>query len=121
MHILDIYGTATGARVNRRKSVLICLESLVGARVPDTLAYLKTLGEGEYATILGVPFWEGPDDDTFGERLYAKLKKKVAAWKRVQNLSIHGRTLLASELYIAAYGTPRYWLSTSSVGYMFEG
>ena len=111
MHILETYGSATGARVNKRKSVLIRMGSLVGARVPDTLAYLKTLGEGEYATILGVPFWEGPEDDTFWERLYAKLKKKVAAWKGVQNLSIHGRTLLVNFII---YGTPRYWLSTST-------
>ena len=55
--------------------------SLTGAQVPETLVYLKTLGEGEFATILGVPFWEGLENDSFWEKLYAKLKKKVATWK----------------------------------------
>ena len=41
----------------------------------------------------------------------AKLKKKVAAWSGIQNLSIHGRVLLVNFII---YGTPRYWLSTST-------
>ena len=51
VYILDIYGAATWARVNKRKSILIRLGSLIGARVPDTLAYLKTLGEGESGVV----------------------------------------------------------------------
>ena len=56
-----------------------------------------------------MPFWEGPENDSFWEKLYARLKKKLAAWKGLQNLSIHGRTLLVNFII---YGTPRYWLST---------
>ena len=113
MHILENYGTATGAKVNKSKSILIRMGSLKGAQVPGTLAYLKTLGEGEFATILGVPFWEGLDNDAFWEKLYAKLKKEVATWKGITSLSlsIHGRTLLVNFII---YGTPRYWLSTST-------
>ena len=101
----------TGARVNKSKSILIRMGPLTGAAVPGALKYLKTLGEGEYATILGVPFWEGPGDDSFWEKLYAKLKKKIATWKGMTSLSIHGRALLANFI---VYGTPRYWLSTST-------
>ena len=111
MHILESYGTATGAKVNKSKSILIRMGSLTGARVPETLAYLKTLGEGEFATILGVPFWEGLDNEPFWEKLYAKLKKKVATWKEMTSLSIHGRTLFVNFII---YGTPRYWLCTST-------
>ena len=72
-----------------------------------TRAHLKTLSEGEYTTVLGVPFWEGPESDFFWEKLYAKLKKKVAAWKGVQNLSIHGRTLLVNFIiYLPGTGSP---------------
>jgi len=105
------YGRATGARVNKAKSVIIRMGALRKVAIPEHLSTLKTLGEGEYATILGVPFWESRESEVFWEKLYAKLKRKIASWQGIQNLSIHGRVLLAN---FVIYGTPRYWLSTST-------
>eukprot|EP00967_Tisochrysis_lutea_P140263 scaffold256071_cov32-Tisochrysis_lutea.AAC.4 len=53
MHLLEHYGRATGARVNTAKSVIIRIGALRKGAIPEHLATLKTLGEGEYATILG--------------------------------------------------------------------
>eukprot|EP00967_Tisochrysis_lutea_P140549 scaffold256933_cov28-Tisochrysis_lutea.AAC.4 len=78
MHLLEYYGLATGARVNTAKSVIIRMGALRQVAIPEhpATALNKTLGEGEYATILGVPFWESQESEVFWEKLYAKLKRK---------------------------------------------
>ena len=64
-------------------------------------------------TLLGVPFWEGRQYETaFWERLYNKVRSRMACWKAQVNLSVFGRSMLANTMVLSRY---RYWASCMKI------
>jgi exonuclease III len=104
-----VYEKATGSKVNAHKYVGIQWGTQKRKPPPDTFKCYNWLRPGEYTKILGVPFWSTGENDTFWEGLYLKIKRRIANWRQLSNLSIIGRATLANFLI---YSVPRYWAQT---------
>ena len=64
--------------------------------------------------VLGIPFWEGPDQDSFMETLYAKTKGLMAAWVDHAYLTLIGRNMIANTMVFSRF---RYVCQTMAMTY----
>ena len=66
-------------------------------------AAIEWLQPSKYVKLLGIPFWEGEDDDSFCEQLYFKVKGIMGSWKEIKQLTAFGRTMIVNAMYFSRF------------------
>ena len=113
--VIHQYEEATGMRANKQKFAGMRLGKTRRSPIPDSSETrpIKFVTGRVDMTLLGVPFWEGRQYETaFWERLYNKVRSKMACWKAQVNLSVFGRSMLANTMVLSRY---RYWASCMKI------
>ena len=64
---------------------------------------IEWLQPNKFVKLLGIPFWEGEDDDDFFEQLYFKVKGIMSSWKEIKQLTVFGRTMIVNAMYFSRY------------------
>ena len=60
-------------------------------------------GKDKHVRILGIPFWEGEDRDSFMDQLYSKTKAIMAAWCDHTYLTLMGRNMIANAMVYSRF------------------
>ena len=105
--ILEEYEGATAMKANVKKFEGLRCGRLRNRPVPvvDVLrtSVIQWATPNKHVRILGIPFWEGPDQDSFMETLYAKTKGLMAAWIDHAHLTLIGRNMVANAMVFSRF------------------
>ena len=105
--ILEEYENATAMKANAKKFEGLRCGTLRNKPVPtiDALhtSTIQWAKPNNHVRVLGIPFWEGPDQDSFMETLYAKTKGLMAAWVDHAYLTLIGRNMIANAMVFSRF------------------
>ena len=107
--VLSRWCEATGMRLNRTKTEAVRLGKLKKAQIPATqeTSGINWVAPGKWITVLGYPFGESPDLDSFWEAKYMKCKCMLAHWHAVKSLTTFARAQITNSLIYSRF---RYWV-----------
>ena len=102
---IDDFEEASGQRANQAKFEAIRLGASRRKTAPADadLRGIRLIAPHDRMILLGIPFGEQLDEEIFMEKLYLKVKSKMAAWHDHAQMTIFGRAMIANAMVYSRF------------------